>query len=190
MNIILFLVCVIPSLDGGSSGCDDDITGRVHRNRFRSRRTVILSPEVQLHRWNRRGGGGGSSPHTIRPAKHVGHIIRIRQKRRQRSSLLVADVLECRTSHLAPGWFKKSMKRRTDTWRNGCFGKMDDHPVHSTPNHHSPKMDVLSKTFSSNHPCCYITRSATFKYVPQPAATTFTFPAVWFLFYMMKGNEA
>ena len=30
----------------------------------------------------------------------------------------------CHTSHLAPGWFvKKRLNRRTDTWRNGCFGK-------------------------------------------------------------------
>ena len=25
------------------------------------------------------------------------------------------------------------MNRRTDTWRNGCFGKMYDYPVYSTP---------------------------------------------------------
>ena len=34
-----------------------------------------------------------------------------------------------------------------DTFRNGCLGKMDDYPVHITPNHHSLKMDVLLKTF-------------------------------------------
>ena len=39
------------------------------------------------------------------------------------------------------------MNRRTDTWRNGCFRKMDDHPVHATPNLHPSKMDVLQKTF-------------------------------------------
>ena len=41
----------------------------------------------------------------------------------------------------------KRMNRRMDTQRNGFFGKMDDHPVHTIPNHHSSKMDVLSKTF-------------------------------------------
>ena len=41
----------------------------------------------------------------------------------------------------------KWMNRRTVAWRNGCFGNMDDHPVHTTPNHHPPKMDVLPKTF-------------------------------------------
>ena len=34
-----------------------------------------------------------------------------------------------------------------DTWWNGCFGKMDDHPVHTTPNQNPLKMDVLLKTF-------------------------------------------
>ena len=27
------------------------------------------------------------------------------------------------------------------------FGKMDDHLVHTTPNHHPPEMDVIQKTF-------------------------------------------
>ena len=34
-----------------------------------------------------------------------------------------------------------------DTWRNGCFEKMADHPVHTTLNHHPSKIDVLPKTF-------------------------------------------
>ena len=33
-----------------------------------------------------------------------------------------------------------------NTWQNGCFGKMNDHPVHNTQNHHPPKIDVLPKT--------------------------------------------
>ena len=33
-----------------------------------------------------------------------------------------------------------------DTWRKGCFGKIDDLPVHTAPNHQLPKMDVLPKT--------------------------------------------
>ena len=40
----------------------------------------------------------------------------------------------------------KRMNRITATWRNGCFGKMDDHPVHTIPNRHPTKMDVLPKT--------------------------------------------
>ena len=46
---------------------------------------------------------------------------------------------------------------RVNTWRNGCFGKMDDHLVHTIPNHHQLKMDVFSKSFTSIHPCCKIT---------------------------------
>ena len=42
---------------------------------------------------------------------------------------------------------KKRMNRIAATWRNGCFDKMDDHPVRTTPNHHPPKMDVLPKMF-------------------------------------------
>ena len=34
-----------------------------------------------------------------------------------------------------------------NTWGNGCFGKMDDLPAHTTPNHHLAKMDVFPKTF-------------------------------------------
>ena len=45
---------------------------------------------------------------------------------------------------------KKWMISKTATWRNGCFGKMDDHPFHTTPNDHPPKMDVLPKTFHQN----------------------------------------
>ena len=41
---------------------------------------------------------------------------------------------------------KKRMNRITATWRNGCFGKMDDYLVHTIPNHHLTKMDGLSKT--------------------------------------------
>ena len=47
------------------------------------------------------------------------------------------------------------MNRRTDTWRNRCFGIMDDHPVHISPNHYILYQNgCSSKNFSSNHPCC------------------------------------
>ena len=42
---------------------------------------------------------------------------------------------------------KKRINRRADAWQNGCNRKMDDHLVHTTTNHHPPKMDVLPKTF-------------------------------------------
>ena len=79
------------------------------------------------------------------------HRRRIRQKRRQRSSLLVGgrncfkfnNALEL----LHQDDLKKRMNKRKDTWRNGCFGKMDAHPVHTIPNHQAPKMNVLPKTF-------------------------------------------
>ena len=45
--------------------------------------------------------------------------------------------------------------------------KMDDHPVHTTPNHYPLKIDYLPKT--SQH-------------VLQTAAITFAFPFVWFFF--------
>ena len=42
---------------------------------------------------------------------------------------------------------KKRINRTMAYWRNGCFGKMDDHPVHTIPNHQPTKMDVSQKTF-------------------------------------------
>ena len=41
----------------------------------------------------------------------------------------------------------KRMNRITTTWRNGCYEKMVDHLVHTTPSHHPTKMDVLPKSF-------------------------------------------
>ena len=60
------------------------------------------------------------------------------------------------------------------TWRNGCFEKMDDQLVHTTPNPQPPKVVVLQKTFLQ------ITHAA-LKYGPQPAASTFAFPSVFLL---------
>ena len=34
-----------------------------------------------------------------------------------------------------------------DTMPNGCFGKIDYHPVHTTTNQNPPKMDVVTETF-------------------------------------------
>ena len=42
---------------------------------------------------------------------------------------------------------KKRIIRITATYKNGCFGKIDDHPVHTITDHHPTKMDVRPKTF-------------------------------------------
>ena len=42
---------------------------------------------------------------------------------------------------------KKRMNIITATWRNGCIEKMDDLPLHTTPNHHPPKVVALPKPF-------------------------------------------
>ena len=53
-----------------------------------------------------------------------------------------------------PGWMdgfttrmKKRMHRRMDAWQNGSSEKWMINLVHTTPNHHPPKMDILQKTF-------------------------------------------
>ena len=59
---------------------------------------------------------------------------------------------------------------------------MDDHLVHTTPNHHAPSQNgCSSKNFCSNQLCCYMA-SAALKFVPQTAATTFAFSSVCFFF--------
>ena len=107
------------------------------------------------------------------------HRIRIREKRRQRSSLLL----------LLSIWpqddLKKRTNRRTNTWRNGCFGKMNDHLVLNTPNHQPPQMDVVPKTFLQ----IILGYSAAFKYVPLPAATTFCLPFCVILFVLQLYPE-
>ena len=52
------------------------------------------------------------------------------------------------------------------TFRNGCFVKMDYHPVHTIPNPHSTKMAVLPKTFVQIILAAKMV-SAGFKYSPQ-----------------------
>ena len=51
--------------------------------------------------------------------------------------------IPCSTSILFRDDMKKRMYIITATWRNGCNGKMDDHPVPTIPNHHPTKIDVL-----------------------------------------------
>ena len=38
------------------------------------------------------------------------------------------------------------MNRIMATCQNGCFGKLDDHSVHTILNHHPTEMDVLQRT--------------------------------------------
>ena len=62
------------------------------------------------------------------------------------------DLIPCRTTDLAR---KKWMNRKRDTWRNGCFGKVDYHPVHTTT---LPKCMFFQKLFFKsslllNHKC-------------------------------------
>ena len=52
------------------------------------------------------------------------------------------------------------------TFRNGCFVKMDYHPVHTIPNPHSTKMAVLPKTFVQIILAAKMV-SAGFKHSPQ-----------------------
>ena len=75
---------------------------------------------------------------------------------------------------------KKSMNRITGTWRNGCFEKMDEHPVHTIPNHSPTKIDVLPKTFVQViFAAKWLVRHSSMS--PQPTATTFAFSSVFFL---------
>ena len=50
---------------------------------------------------------------------------------------------------------KKRIIWRSDTWQNGCFGKMDDYPFETTPNHHPSQFRCSSNNFSSIHTCRY-----------------------------------
>ena len=70
-----------------------------------------------------------------------------RQKRRQRSSLLFGGQNSLNSLPHYRFSTRMNMKnRRKDAWQNGAK-KMDDHLVHTTPNHLPPNMDVLQKPF-------------------------------------------
>ena len=75
----------------------------------------------------------------------------------------------------------KKMNKITFTGRNGCFYKMDDQPVHTTPNHHAPKVVVLSKLFfKSSLRLKWLVRHSSNSLKP-PAAMTFAFSSVFIL---------
>ena len=57
------------------------------------------------------------------------------------------DSIPCRTGYFSPGWFEEKDEWWAATWWKGCFGKMDDNPVHTIPNHHPTIRGVLLKTF-------------------------------------------
>ena len=92
---------------------------------------------------------GNQSPRTIVIPIEEGFL----QKRRQRSLLLLGGGTELIKFSLPTlqiqhqDNFKKRMNRRPDACQNGSFRKMDDNLVHTTPNHHTPNMDVFPKTF-------------------------------------------
>ena len=83
-----------------------------------------------------------SNASDARSSTHEEHRIRIRQKGRQRSSLQVGRKTWFSSRPHLPS---SARKKRMTTWQNRWFLKMDDHPVHITPNQHPPKMDVLPK---------------------------------------------
>ena len=66
-----------------------------------------------------------------------------RQKRRQRSQLLFGGqncLNFCRCTFFNQDDVKKRIYRIMATWRNGCFGKVDDYSVYTIPNHNPTKM--------------------------------------------------
>ena len=66
-----------------------------------------------------------------------------RLKRRQRSQLLFGGqncLNFCRCTFFNQDDVKKRIYRIMATWRNGCFGKVDDYSVYTIPNHNPTKM--------------------------------------------------
>ena len=90
-------------------------------------------------------------------------------------------LIPCCTTGLAPGGFEEKDEQKTGRLTERIIQKMDNHPVHTTPNHWPPKINFLPELLSNN-PCCELA-SAALKYVPQTAATTFAFSSVCFFFY-------
>ena len=69
--------------------------------------------------------------------------------------------------------------------------RMDDHLVHTTPNHHPPKMDVLPKTFLQIILAAkWLVRHSSTS--PLPTATTFAFPSVFIclLLWILTNNKS
>ena len=65
---------------------------------------------------------------------------------------------------------KKRINRITATWQNGCFGKINDHPAHTIPNHHP-----IAKLMCSQN--CWFKSSL----LLSASATTFAFSSVFIL---------
>ena len=70
---------------------------------------------------------------------------------------------------------KERMNRIMAAWKIGCFEKMDDHLVHTIPNHYLIKMDVLPKTFFQ------IILAAKWLVRHSTTAATFAFSSVFIL---------
>ena len=108
--------------------------------------------------------GSNTSKLMIGQRVHGGHRKRIRQKGRKAKVVAAGwgTELNAKTTHYSQDDFedkneynkgylaewilwnlKKRMNRRTDTRRNGYFGKISDHLFHPIPNHHPTKINVL-----------------------------------------------
>ena len=98
------------------------------------------------------------------------HTIGIRQKGRQRSSLLVEGL---RTSHLAARMI----------WRKVFGMNQNDHPFFQSI--HSAKYPLFCSSFSSNHPGAkWLVQHGIESIFSQSSSNmTFAFPSVWFLNY-------
>ena len=79
----------------------------------------------------------------------------------------------------------KKMNKITLTVRNGCFYKMDDQPVHTTPNHHAPKVVVLPKTFLQIILDAKMV-SAAFKYFTPTTSDNLDLP--FFIYLLLRGS--
>ena len=78
--------------------------------------------------------------------------------------------------------WRKGMNRRTEARQNGCFRKMDDPLVHTTPNYYLPKMDV----FPTNFLQIILAAKELVRHLilsPQTTATTCAFASVCVFFY-------
>ena len=112
-----------------------------------------------------------------------------RQKKRQRSSLLFGGRTRFKSLPHKIFFTRMILKKRMigikTTWRKGCFEKMDDHPVHTIPNHYSTKWMFFQKLLFKSS-LLLNGHSAAFKDVPQTAARTFAFSSAFILLLWIR----
>ena len=70
-------------------------------------------------------------------------------------------------------------------WQNGCFWKIVGQPVHTTPNHHAPKVVVLPKTFLQIILDAKMV-SAAFKYFTPTTSDNLDLP--FFIYLLLRGS--